>query len=219
MIVGRRFFKTEQNNYFNRKGKTTMTYQEIVLQSETAIQATGLLKKAQDLALILDVKDLSPGKEKMDHSTMEIAENREKVYNLFCAICAKAGIEIPEYEPMFYLAPLYGIHRQGYEKERKNEETLVEYVQSQLAGKHSDSAGKIKTLIEVMRIFPNPGYARIDDEKIYAIINFLLVEMGCKPFRPDYAKNLLIFTNIVLRLRFNGTLQLNKIFLSVLGMN
>lgn len=191
MTVGQRFFKTEQNNYFNRKGKATMTYKEIVLSNQTAIQATGFLKMAQDLASILDEKCLSSDIEKMNHSTIGIAEKREKVFDRFCTICAKAGIKIPEYEPLFYLAPLYGIHSQGYEKEKKNEETLVEYVQSQLVGKHPDSAGKIKTLVEVMQIFPNPGYNRIDDKKIYAMINSLLVEIGCKPFRPDYSKNFL----------------------------
>lgn len=191
MIVGQRFFKTEQNNYFNGKGRTAMMYQEIVLSSKLAIKETGFLKMAQDLALILDAEDLLSGKEKMDYSTMEIAENREKVFDSFCTICAKTGIEIPEYEPLFYLAPLYNIHRHGYEKEKNIEKTLVEYTQGQLAGMHSDSAGKIKTLIDIMQIFPTPGYDRIDDKKIYAMINSLLVEMGSKPFRPDYSKNLL----------------------------
>jgi len=161
----------------------------MVEKHQKAIEATGFLKMAQDLAGLLDSPEFNCEIEKMNFLTKDLARSRENIFDRFCAICVKAGIKIPEYEPLFYMAFLDGIYREGFESEKSMEKKILAYVEGQLTDKESSvETQKIKSLIEILKIFPSPGYGRIDDEKIYAMLNFLLVQMGCEPFRPDYSQ-------------------------------
>ncbi|MDO8260937.1 MAG: hypothetical protein Q7T50_05600, partial [Candidatus Magasanikbacteria bacterium] len=165
-----------------------MTYQEIVVSNKEAIALTGYLKMAKDLAAILDSPELNCDIDKINSSTVELSINRERVFDRFCAICSKSGVKIPEYEPLFYMAPLYREKRLDQDSEKAFEKKLVKHVACQLKGKTSEETEKMKALLEILELFPSPGYGRIDDQKIYAMISFLLVQMGCEPLRPDYSQ-------------------------------
>lgn len=165
-----------------------MTYQEIVASNVEAIGVIGYLKMAQDLAFILDAPELNCDIKEMERTTKDLAKSREAVFDRFCAICSKAEIEIPEYEALFYMAPLYGGDCYPRDAEKSNENNIVAHAASQLTGDNPDTEGKIKSLISILELFPCLGYGRIDDEKIYAMIDLLLVQMGAEPYRPDYSK-------------------------------
>jgi hypothetical protein len=166
-----------------------MDYQDFVNRNIAFFQAAGYLKAALDVAKILDnpVFQIKVGKYRDD---AEI-RMREDLFNLFSAICAQSGAELPPYEKVLYEAWLPKTE-DGEKKEAEQVLGLKNEVNRRLKGLSCQDAKLCRSLAEVLSHFP--GYdgsygKQIHPSQLVALINRSLDKIGLEVLRPDYSSS------------------------------
>lgn len=175
-----------------------MNYLQTVDGNAQLFAAKDFLKLARDMAKILNSPVFQVSSDvKEDYEIKQIVEAREPLFHDFCAACHKAGVLVPELEPIFYEAYLPKQNKKETEASKEAYEIGV-YVEHQLLPKipfSRDMASVIGAMVEVLKIFPDcGGWHGIEKKSILAVINNGLVELGCLPIRPDYEKREIDFT-------------------------
>lgn len=165
-------------------------YSKIVVKNEKELLAAGHIKLAEDLAILLDANEFAiPSSDKWTYDIKELIKARERVFNKFCAVCIAANAGLPPVETEFFESRLHSEYNMELEEEIVLEQIRAKkFIRQQLSGKRSQKAILCRSLQRVMDLFPRPGYERFDEEKLFAMMNILLVNEGCKPLRPDYSK-------------------------------
>ena len=167
-----------------------MDYSSIFDSNVDAFSEAGMLKVAIDMIKILNMEEFGVGKpESWDYLTASKAEARENAFNKFCAVCLASGVKLPDLEVAFYEAPLFDFAKGNRDKALVKEADAVrDHVNCQLEGKRSIKDVKLcRALQTVADLFPDTGYQRYSDKKMRAMMNRLLLGLGCEPIRPDYS--------------------------------
>jgi len=149
-------------------------------------------KGAQDIATFLDKSEMKVVGEK-GYSLKSKAEARKKVFDIFCTLCVKAGVAVPDLEPELYLSFIAEADEKEQEVQNKKNLELENFINSQLEQCNDvDSRTQIQTVIDFIKIFSNNlngnSYGGVTMKEVVALLNKKMVSAGLNPVRPDYSK-------------------------------
>lgn len=166
-----------------------MLYSDIVKNHLTDFSACGFLDYAFGLAHLLDADAFAiPPKEGRDWKTKEHAKERENVFTKFCAICVRAGVDVPDLESEFFEVVLddgMGLSMRS-EKGGKKEKAMMDHVWSQIKDESEEIKNVCSSILCVLDLFSGSGFSRFSEEKFIAKLNLVLTNAGLKPIRPQY---------------------------------
>lgn len=144
-------------------------------------------KLAADLAALLDHSVLSAATiEAQKYDPARLAIQRLEVFEDVCALCAQAGIPVPELEPeiLELCRP-----KAGSDKDTKAIADLVVAARGKL-GRKRPKADPRHDILAICRCLERmPGLAPVYDGKLdrfRAVVNAALLELGLPTIRPSY---------------------------------
>ncbi|OGY90933.1 MAG: hypothetical protein A3B31_01875 [Candidatus Komeilibacteria bacterium RIFCSPLOWO2_01_FULL_53_11] len=156
-------------------------------------------KAARDLCLLLDSSDLRVEGEA--YAAQSKAAMRGQVFDAFCHLCEKAGVEKPALEQELYLpyVPTESTSEEVAEKSRRVQE-ITDFVDAQLGGiTDGEKKRTLEIITKFMMLFAakfteGEGYSHgIETKEILAFLNKELVDVGLQPVRPKYGEKKLSF--------------------------
>ena len=157
-----------------------MKYGKRVRKFENNFSQKGLLKVAKDLASVLDNKALA-----IEDS--QSAEEWEKTFSAFCAVCVKSNVTVPPLDPMIYRVHLPKKDRDAKKKIDQDME-LGKQIFRKVAGNRKKEALLCRSFVNTLMFFSGESeWNDIKRARIRAAINSNLVKLGIEPIRPDYA--------------------------------
>jgi len=149
---------------------------------------------AIDIASMLSLSELVVVGEKYD--AQKTAEMRKKVFDAFCAICVRAGVELPTLEPCLYVPfAAEGGTTAGAEASasRSRIADIKQFVQGQIGSSEGEDAHAMRTIVDFFEVFPgsfdeDKSYSGVSTRALIAVLNKKLVAAGHQPVRPNYAQ-------------------------------
>ncbi|MFA7252755.1 MAG: hypothetical protein WC027_02765 [Candidatus Paceibacterota bacterium] len=150
-------------------------------------------KHALDLASLLSNPDFAVVGD--GYTRRSKADTRLEVFNCFCTLCTKAGVDVPPLAEELFL-PYVPEDNNSSEVEPKAQKVLeIKKVVDAQTEQMEDVETKkqIDTLTEFLLLFadkfdPESSYGGISSKEIIALLNKKLTEIGLQPIRPDYSK-------------------------------
>jgi hypothetical protein len=150
-------------------------------------------KYALDLALLLNNPDLAVTGD--EYARRSKADIKTIVFNHFCSVCVKSGVEIPPLSQDLFM-PFVPEDFNSSEIRSRTEQVLeIKKGVDDQTGQLEDIEVKkqIDTLTEFMLLFAekfdaDSGFRGVSTNEIIALLNKKLIEKGLKPVRPDYSK-------------------------------
>ena len=150
-------------------------------------------KAAIDLAELLSLPGLKL--EGDEYSIKSTASKRQKVFDYFCSVCVKAGVELPDLEKKLFQIYLPTESSDSRDREKISK---IEGIKTFLSGQINPETPKetkdlIQSLFSVMSVFSKKfdtegSFNAISTNEIIAVINDQLIKTGLQPIRPDYEK-------------------------------
>lgn len=168
-----------------------MSYADIVKKYSAKFAECGFLDYVSGLAFLLDSELFAiPPVKEWEWKTKEHVEERKRVFTQFCAVCVRAGVEVPDVEPVFFDILLRDTSASsGYtDPEAEKETAMIKCVREQLQGNTSHDARDCELILSILELFPSRGVFRFSEEKFLAKLNIILINLGLSPIRPEYSE-------------------------------
>ena len=118
---------------------------------------------------------------KASYEMKSVLEQREKVFDDFCTVCAQLGIPTPPLEPELYEFLIPDDIGQASEEAI----SIIKYVYTALGLREDPAAQLCRAAVRVNAAFPSmsKNFSGLSSKMVVALVNATLVPAGCEPIR------------------------------------
>lgn len=164
-----------------------MNYTKLVLDHKAVLKKAGFLKLAQDLASLLDGPDFTDcmNDDTPSYDKRRAVDLRDELFNPFCAIFAKVGLELPSLEiSHFRLFP-----EEISERDKAETDRIVRHLRAQNHKCPQADKGVLEGLEVVFGTYSQLAseYGSVRKSDLIKLANRILLSNGLEVVRPDYS--------------------------------